>query len=97
MHSFQPADASRIRVSQTLEEKLRFVFALFDMNDTGLLESLELFQLLRMTLGTTISDRDLQGVCDSYMQRFPNGMTFDAFTQMVDVADLNKLTLNLGS
>ena len=82
---------------QTLEEKLRFVFALFDMNDTGLLEALELFQLLRMTLGTTISDRDLQAVCDSYMERFPNGMTFDAFTQMVDVADLNKLTMNLSS
>ena len=79
----------------TLEDKLRFVFTLFDMNGTGTLETPELFQLLRMTMGQSRSDRDLQRVCDDYLRRFPNGMTYNVFVQLFDVADLNKLTLNL--
>ena len=65
------------------------------MNNTGRVEALELFQLLKMTLGTTHSDHDLQGICDAHLARFPNGMTYDVFVNMLDVADLNKLTLAL--
>ena len=48
-----------------------------------------------MTMGTTHDDRDLQTICATYLKRFPNGMTFETFVQMFDVADLNKVTLNL--
>lgn len=59
----------------TLEEKLRLLFELFDMNQTGRIESLELFQLLRMTTGYAHDDRDLQTTCDTYLQRFEHGLT----------------------
>ena len=36
-----------------------------------------------------------QTICDNYIKKFPRGLTFDVFVQMFDVADLNKLTLNL--
>ena len=79
----------------TLDEKLHFVFDLYDMNQTGRLESLELFQLLRMMLGLMHDDNDLQSITETYLKRFPNGMNYEAFVQMFDVSDLNKLTLSL--
>ena len=86
---------SSLSPRQTLDEKLKFTFALFDMNGTGLLEATELFQLLRMTTGTALNDKELQTVCDAYLARFSGGLDYNAFVQMFDVEDLNKLTLNL--
>ena len=78
----------------TLDEKLQLVFSLFDNNDTKTIESPELFQLLRMMLGRHHDDADLQAICEKFLSRFPDGLDFDAFTQMLDVSDLTKLTLN---
>jgi serine/threonine-protein phosphatase 2B regulatory subunit len=79
----------------TLEERLKLIFSLFDMNQSGFLESIELFQLLRMMMGTTHDDRDLQAICDMYERRFPDGLTYEVFCDLIDVADVDKLTLNL--
>ena len=40
-------------------------------------------------------DRDLKAICEMYLQRFPDGLTYDYFVEMFDVADLSKLTINL--
>ena len=79
----------------TLEERLRLVFSLFDHNNSELLEWPEMFQLLRMMLGTTHDDRDLQAICDSSARRFPEGLDFEAFCELVAITDVDKLTLNL--
>ena len=86
---------SALSPKSTLEGKLKFVFNLFDMNKTGRLDAPELFQLLRMTMGTSHDDSDLQTICDGFLRRFPEGMDYDTFVQLFDVADINKLTLNL--
>lgn len=79
----------------TLEQKLRFVFDLFDMNGSGSIQTVEMFQILRMMLGRAVSDGALQEITDNYLRRFPSGLTFDVFSQMFDVADLNKVVLSL--
>lgn len=41
------------------------------------------------------SDANLQEIVDGYLRRFPNGVDFDVFSQMFDVAELSKLTIDL--
>ena len=79
----------------TLEEKLELAFGLFDVNDSGRVEASEVFEMLRMMVGTIHDDNDLQSIVDEYMKRFPEGMGLQDFMQMVDVGDLSKLTLNV--
>ena len=79
----------------TLEERLRMTFSLFDHNNSGTLDWPEMFQLLRMMLGTTHDDCDLQAICNTCEQRFPEGLDFEAFGELVAVTDVDKLTLNL--
>ena len=80
----------------TLEQKLRFVFSLFDHDGSGTISAVELFGLLRLMMGVVHDDHDLHIICENYLSRFPDGlMTFDHFTQMIDVNDVNKLVLNL--
>ena len=74
---------------------MKFTFALFDMNGSGRVDPPEVFQLLRMTMGKCHSDNDLQAIVDGFLARFPNGMTYEVFVQMLHVTDLEKLTLSL--
>lgn len=48
-----------------------------------------------MITGRMHDDVDLQQIVDSYLKRFPNGLNFDAFSQMFTISDLAKLTLNV--
>ena len=81
--------------AQTLQEKLNFTFRLFDMGNSGTIDPPEVFQLLRMTIGNTLTDSNLQTIVDGFLKRFPEGMDFDTFVQMVDISALGKLTLPL--
>ena len=87
--------AARRLLPQTLDEKLKFTFSIFDATNNGRIESPEVFQMLRMTMGRAHSDDHLQEIVDNYMQRFPDGMDYETFTKMFNVADLDKLTLAL--
>lgn len=83
------------RNEQTLDEKLRTTFKLFDMTGDGSIEEPEVFQLLRMTMGMSISDENLRELTRKFLERFPNGMDYEAFCQFISVSDLEKLTLAL--
>lgn len=48
-----------------------------------------------MMTGRLHSDADLQRIVDAlYIERFPNGIDFQAFKDMFTMSDLAKLTLN---
>jgi len=83
------------RPRASLEEKLRLAFSLFDANGSGRIDGPELFQLLRLMTGRVHDDKDLQAITNGYLRRFPSGFTFEIFCQMVDISDLNRLTLSL--
>ena len=82
-----------LSLRSTLKEKLQFTFKLYDTDNQGAIDPTEMFELLRMILGRAHSDTHLQTIVDSYLNRFPKGLTFDIFCQMFDVSDLSKLTL----
>ena len=86
---------SALSPKSTLEEKLKFTFKLFDMGDSGTIDGPEIFQLLRMTMGLAHSDASLQAICDQYMQRFPDGMTYEHFVENISYQSINKLVLPL--
>lgn len=79
----------------TLGEKLKFAFNMFDVNENGKIASSEMFMLFRMLTCRMHDDVDLQQIVDSYLKRFPNGLDFNAFSQMFTISDLAKLTLNV--
>lgn len=79
----------------TLGEKLKFAFNMFDVNENGKIAPSEMFMLFRMLTCRMHDDVDLQQIVDSYLKRFPNGLDFNAFSQMFTISDLAKLTLNV--
>ena len=86
---------STLSPNATLDEKMRFAFNLFDMNGSGQVEAPEVFQLLRMAMGRSHSDAQLQAGVDQVMSQHPKGLTFAEFAELMDVSDLTKLTLSL--
>jgi len=79
----------------TLGEKLKFAFNIFDVNENGRIQPNEMFTVFRLLTGRMHDDVDLQQIVDSYLQRFPKGLTYDLFSQMFTISDLSKLTLNV--
>ena len=86
---------SALSPKATLEEKLRFAYGCFDMNDSGIVDSAEVFQLLRMILGRTLHDGALEDIEEHLMANHPEGLTYESFRALVDPSDLSKLTLSV--
>jgi serine/threonine-protein phosphatase 2B regulatory subunit len=86
---------SALSPNATLDEKLQFAFKLFDMNDSGDVAGSEIFQLLRMALGSSHGDAQLQAIVDQVMSQHPEGMTLDDFAELIDASDLSRLTISL--
>ncbi len=76
-------------------EKLRFLFDLFDDTGTGVINGAGLFTLFRSLLGRYHKDTDFASIIKQYVDRFPEGVTFEVFESLVDVSDFAKLTLNV--
>lgn len=79
----------------TLEQKLKFAFKLFDSNETGSIEAEEVFLMLRMALGSNTSDEGLNRMVTKFMSSYPDGLGYEEFCQVISITDLNKLTLHL--
>ena len=86
---------SALSPNATMDEKLQFAFSLFDMNNSGQVEGPEVFQLLRMAMGSNIGDAQLQAVVDQVMHQHPTGLVFSEFAELLDPSDLSKLTISL--
>ena len=49
------------------EDKLRFAFKIYDINDDGYISNGELFQVLKIMIGSNLNDMQLQQLVDRTM------------------------------
>jgi serine/threonine-protein phosphatase 2B regulatory subunit len=87
--------------SGTQEQKLRFIFRVYDVNNDGYISNGELFTVLKMIVGSNLTETQLQQVVDTTMLRADKNRTgkvsFEDFCAMVgDGASVSeKLTISL--
>ena len=53
-----------------------------------------MFDLCRTLTPPGLTEAQLLDIVEEYLARFPTGVNYEIFTQMIDVADLAKFTLN---
>ena len=81
------------------EDKLRFAFQIYDINNDGFISNGELFQVLKMMVGTNLNDVQLQQLVDRTIVKadtdFDGKISFSEFCVMVrDLDVVDKLTIN---
>lgn len=81
------------------EDKLRFAFQIYDINNDGFISNGELFQVLKMMVGNNLNDVQLQQLVDRTIVKadtdFDGKISFDEFRVMVkDLDVVDKLTIN---
>jgi len=76
------------------EEKLRFAFRIYDIDNDGFISNGELFQVLKMMVGSNLKDTQLQQVVDKTMRsvdRDQDGkISFEEFCKIVEKTDFDK-------
>ena len=88
-----------LSASSTQEEKLRFAFQIYDINNDGYISNGELFMVLKMMVGNNLNDVQLQQLVDRTIIKadkdFDGKISFSEFTEMVkDLDVIDKLTTN---
>ena len=88
-----------LSAASSQEEKLRFAFQIYDINNDGFISNGELFTVLKMMVGTNLNDIQLQQLVDRTIIKADKDMdgkiSFQEFveiTKHLDVVD--KLTIN---
>merc|ERR1711953_1209483 len=81
------------------DEKLRFAFQIYDINNDGFISNGELFTVLKMMVGNNLTDVQLQQLVDRTIIKGDldrDGMlNFEEFKNMVkDLDVVDKLTIN---
>lgn len=81
------------------EDKLRFAFQIYDINNDGFISNGELFEVLKMMVGSNLNDTQLQQLVDRTIVKadtdFDGKISFDEFKVMVrDLDVVEKLTIN---
>ncbi|KAJ1940024.1 calcineurin regulatory beta sub-unit [Linderina pennispora] len=81
------------------EEKLRFMFKIYDMDRDGYISNGELFLVLKMMVGNNLTPQQLQQIVDkTIMEADKNGdgkIDFDEFRRFVARTDVaNQLTID---
>jgi len=82
------------------EKKLRFAFNVYDIDADGFISNGELFQVLKMMVGTNLTDTQLQQIVDKTMweaDKDKDGkISYDEFVKMIDNVDEidSKLTIS---
>ena len=81
------------------EEKLRFAFSIYDINNDGFISNGELFQVLKMMVGSNLNDVQLQQLVDRTIVKadtdFDGKISFSEFCVMVkDLDVVDKLTIS---
>ena len=82
------------------EEKCKFAFKIYDIDEDGFISNGELFKVLKMMVGNNLNDIQLQQLVDRTIikadEDFDGKISYDEFKKMVKDLDVaNKLTLNL--
>ena len=81
------------------QDKLRFAFQIYDINNDGFISNGELFEVLKMMVGGNLNDVQLQQLVDRTIVKadtdFDGKISFDEFCVMVrDLDVVEKLTIN---
>ena len=81
------------------EEKLRFAFQIYDINNDGFISNGELFTTLKMMVGNNLNDVQLQQLVDRTIIKADKDLdgkiNFEEFADMVkDLDVIEKLTIN---
>ena len=88
-----------LSAGSTQEEKLRFAFQIYDINNDGYISNGELFTVIKMMVGNNLNDVQLQQLVDRTIIKADKDLdgkiSFDEFTDMVkDLDVIDKLTIN---
>jgi len=84
-----------------LEGKLRFVFQVYDIDNDGFISNGELFQVLKMMVGSNLTDVQLQNIVDKTIMEADEDkdgkISYDEFVKMITNTDEigAKLTITL--
>mmetsp|Transcript_14213 Transcript_14213/g.20777 ORF Transcript_14213/g.20777 Transcript_14213/m.20777 type:complete len:168 (+) Transcript_14213:478-981(+) len=90
---------SRLSAGGSEEDKLRFLFRIYDINNDGYISNGELFKVLKMMVGNNLNDIQLQQLVDRTIikadEDFDGKISFPEFCNMVKDLDISqKLTLH---
>lgn len=84
----------RFSVKSDKEQKLRFAFRIYDMDRDGFISNGELFQVLKMMVGSNLKDTQLQQIVDKTIQihdRDGDGkISFEEFCAVIGNTDVHK-------
>jgi len=85
---------SQFSVKSDKEQKLRFAFRIYDMDRDGFISNGELFQVLKMMVGSNLKDTQLQQIVDKTIQihdRDGDGkISFEEFCAVIGNTDVHK-------
>ncbi|CAI2377346.1 unnamed protein product [Moneuplotes crassus] len=83
---------SSLSASASSEEKLRFAFQIYDVNNDGFISNGELFSVLKMMVGNNLNDTQLQQLVDRTIIKADEDMdgkiSFEEFCKMVQDLDV---------
>ncbi|CAG9313726.1 unnamed protein product [Blepharisma stoltei] len=91
---------SKLSEAGSEDDKLHFLFAIYDMDKDGFISNGELFRVLKMMVGNNLTDVQLQQLVDRTLIRadedFDGKISYPEFCKMVRDMDIGeKLTLHL--
>ena len=91
--------ASQGGLTRDKNEKLKFAFKIFDIDNDGYISNGELFVVLKMMIGDNVSDHDLQDLVDRTIAEadieYDQKISFEEFVNVIKTTDVEKsLTLN---
>lgn len=90
----QTSSKSKFSVKSDKEQKLRFAFRIYDMDRDGYISNGELFQVLKMMVGSNLKDTQLQQIVDKTIQihdRDGDGrISFEEFCAVIGNTDVHK-------
>merc|ERR1712228_569045 len=91
---------SQFSVQGDKETKLRFAFRIYDMDNDGFISNGELFQVLKMMVGSNLKDTQLQQIVDKTIRSVDANqdgkVSFEEFCKIVGRSEIDKkMTLNM--
>ena len=85
---------SHLSTKEDKEEKLRFAFRIYDIDNNGFISDVELFQVLKTMVGDNLKDFQIQEIVDmtirSADKNLDGKINFDEFCQIVEKTKVNK-------
>ena len=85
---------SHLSTKEDKEEKLRFAFRIYDIDNNGFISDVELFQVLKTMVGGNLKDFQIQEIVDMTIRSADKSLdgriNFDEFCQIVEKTKVNK-------